>query len=103
MDIRLGWSGEIDGSWKKMDISVDESDLADLFAEHEIVEPKITPLEKFKLLKNLGEGFVLLHQMSVAPRYFATDENKTTLRALFDQRGLLIEEIKKRESDKAPF
>lgn len=99
MEVRLGWSGDIHGSWTKMDVAVEESDLAlhfyDLGAVT-IAQLSMTPVEKFKLMYVLAEIFVQFHKMSRFPEYFAKEEDKKDLADLIATRDKLSQEILRR-------
>lgn len=83
MDVRLGWSGDIHGTWTKMDVEVDETDLQLLLLEHGVdPERSIAPLVKFKVMYSMAEIFVQLHKMSKFPTVFGGDEDKKELEAL---------------------
>lgn len=97
MEIKLGWSAEINGSWDKMDIILEEIDLAQHLADNDIVDPVINPVEKFKLLNVLGEILVEYHKMSRHPEVFG--KNRAAFTALLNKRDLLTAEIKERSSE----
>lgn len=97
MNVRLGWSGDIHGTWTKMDVEVDENDLALHFIEAGLEgTPQLTPVEKFKLLYSLAETFVQLHKMSRFPQFFGTEEDKEELSKLISTKNKLTFDIMKR-------
>lgn len=104
MNVKLGWSGDIHGTWTKMDVEVDETDFnlhfVDAGADPENLT--ITPLEKFKLMFTLAEIFVSLHKASKFPEYFGKDEDQEALRKLIAARNDLTKAVISR-NDKAPF
>lgn len=95
MNVRLGWSGDIHGTWTKMDVEVDESDWKSLLAENGL-EPatEVAPLFKFKLMYSLAETFVQLHKMSRFPDVFGGDADKKELEGLVSQQKKLIAILK---------
>ena len=94
MNVRLGWSGEIHGTWTKMDVEVDETDLLMHFAQHgEEVLPFMSPVQKFKLMYSIAETFVQLHKMSRFPDYFGKDADKKELADLMAAQKKLTEQI----------
>lgn len=99
MDVKLGWSGEVYGSWTKMDVTVEEVDLLTLLADHKLVETSLTALEKFKLMFNMAETFVQIHKMTKFPNVFGDEDNKNALKELVSNQNRLLESLK----DKAPF
>lgn len=105
MNVRLGWSGDIHGTWTKMDVEVDDNDFTLHFADAGVKDTgslEYSPLEKFKLMYALAEVFVQLHKMSRFPDYFGKPEDKEELEALIRTRNALTQQIVKR-SDVAPF
>jgi len=99
MNVRLGWSGDIHGTWTKMDVEVEESDLLLHFQEAGAVdffEVRFSPVEKFKLMYVLAEIFVQFHKMSRFPDYFAKDEDKQELADLIATRDKLTKDILER-------
>lgn len=106
MNIRLGWSGDIHGTWTKMDVEIDESDWALHFEEWDVknlsdISP--TPLEKFKLMYSMAEVFVQLHKMSRFPEFFGTESHKKQLAELIETRNDLTKKIIAASKDKPPF
>lgn len=102
MNVRLGWSGDIHGTWTKMDVEVDETDWNLHFSEagaQDVTALKYTPLEKFKLMYSLAEVFVQLHKMSRFPEFFASEQDKKDLADLIRTRNELTNTILER----APF
>lgn len=104
MIVRLGWSGDIHGTWTKMDVEVDETDWNLHFAEAgaDVSNLQCTPLEKFKLMYSLAEVFVQLHKMSRFPEYFAGEEAKKDLADLIRTRTELTNQILER-AERPPF
>lgn len=103
MNIKLGWSGEINGNWTKMDVEVEEVDLNQHFVNSGIDDPsqlRYSAADKFKLMYALGEIFVHLHKMSRFPEIFGTSENKKELSELIETRDKLTSKI---SSSLAPF
>lgn len=103
MEVRLGWSGEIQGTWTKMDVLVEEVDLRSHLIEagaQDVDSLKITPPHKFKLLYAMAELFVALHKMSRYPEYFGTESDQENIRKLIASRDTITQEILSRE---APF
>lgn len=104
MNVKLGWSGDIHGTWTKMDVEVDETDLNLHFAESGAnpEDVKLNPLEKFKLMFTLAEIFVSLHKAAKFPEFFNTESDQEALRKLIGARNALTRTILER-NDKAPF
>ena len=99
MNVRLGWSGDIHGTWTKMDVEVEETDLYLHFQEAGEESPlrlNYSPVEKFKLMYVLAEIFVQFHKMSRFPDYFAKDEDKKELADLIATRDKLTKDILER-------
>lgn len=90
MNVRLGWSGEIHGTWTKMDIEVDESDYAQLLNEHALQSTTLTQVEKFKVMYLHAEVFVQLHKMSRFPDVFGKDVDKKELADLITTRDKIL-------------
>lgn len=89
MNVRLGWSGDIHGTWTKMDVELDDSDLILHFADAGVADLsslEFSPIEKFKLMYVLAEVFVQLHKMSRFPNIFNTDKDRAELADLLRQR-----------------
>lgn len=99
MNVRLGWSADVNGTWTKMDVEVDESDLLSHF--HEMgVNPEtatFSPLEKFKLMYSLAETFVLLHKMSRYPTIYDNADSRKELSDLIAMQKKLTNTIAERE------
>ena len=96
MEVKLGWSGDIHGSWTKMDVTVEESDLALHFYDLGAVtvsQLAMSPVEKFKLMYVLAEIFVQFHKMSRFPALFATEDDKQELADLIATRDKLSKDI----------
>lgn len=102
MDVKLGWSGEIRGSWTKMDVEVDETDLALHFVDRgeDPEDLKYSPVEKFKLMYAIAEIFVLLHKMTKFPEVFNNEASGKELAELVQLRDKITQDILSR---KAPF
>lgn len=89
MRVRLGWSGEIDSKWHKVDVELEEDDLqrmfyaADIGAKASTVSTKVA----FHLLKNEAE--VLLLTKLVAQGYPA-DKASARQKVLEDQIALIL-------------
>lgn len=101
MNVRLGWSGDIHGTWTKMDVEVDDNDLLQHFSECGCVDTSVlqfSPVEKFKLMYSLAETFVQLHKMSRFPEYFGKDKDKQDLANLIATRDKLTKEILSRNA-----
>lgn len=96
MMVRLGWSGDIHGLWTKMDVEVEESDIRDLLAEHDIDLDKVQfkPLQKFKLMYAMAEMFVQLHKMSRYPDVFGSDEDKADLDGFVKSQDKIVKQLK---------
>ncbi len=90
MNVRLGWSGEIHGTWTKMDIEVDESDYAQLLNEHKVSTDALTQVEKFKVMYLHAEVFVQLHKMSRFPDVFGKEADKKELADLIGTRDKIL-------------
>ena len=102
MNVKLGWSGDIHGTWTKMDVEVDEVDLRLHFIDSgatDVDNLKYSPIEKYKLMYALAELFVKLHKMSRFPEFFAGPEDKKELEELIKSRNSLTRTILER----APF
>lgn len=101
MNVKLGWSGEIYGTWTKMDVEVDENDLRlhfyDAGADPERM--RVSPTEKFKLMNAIAEIFVLLHKISRFPEFFNNEDRKKELKDLVTLRDDLTKKI----MDRPPF
>lgn len=98
MNVRLGWSGDIHGTWTKMDVEVEEADFDLHFSVQGITDVRtVTPVEKFKLMYVLAEIFVQLHKMSRFPDVFGTDKDRAELADLISQRDKLTALIVERE------
>lgn len=105
MNIKLGWSGDIGGAWTKMDVEVDEVDLALHFAEKDqnVADLTFTIIEKFRLMNLLAEIFVHLHKANKFPDFFSKDSDKEVLMGLVKERNQLTQQIIERGNDKPPF
>lgn len=90
MNVKLGWSGEIHGTWTKMDIEVDESDYAQLLNEHEVDSSSLSQIEKFKVMYLHAEVFVQLHKMSRFPDVFGKEADKVELTDLITTRDKIL-------------
>jgi len=102
MNVRLGWSGEIGGTWTKMDVEVDDSDLILHFTDEGCENPmslKFSSVEKFKLMYSLAEIFVQLHKMARFPDYFNTERDREEISELIRVRDKLTREILTRNSN----
>jgi hypothetical protein len=101
MNVRLGWSGDIHGTWTKMDVEVDENDLNLFFANKGVEDFAVleySPVEKFKLMYSLAEVFVQLHKMSRFPQYFGKPQDEDELRELIKAQDKLTKEILERST-----
>ncbi len=99
MNVRLGWSGEIHGTWTKMDVEVDDNDFLLHFADAGCSDAdtlSISHIEKFKLMYALAEVFVQLHKMSRFPDVFNTASDKKELAELIDMRNKLTNTVLER-------
>lgn len=105
MNVRLGWSGEIHGTWTKMDVEVDDSDLLLHFQDAGWHDGTFTisPVEKFKLMYSIAETFVQLHKMSRFPDVFGREEDKQELAQLVSARDKLTKTILERLTVSVPF
>jgi hypothetical protein len=95
MNVRLGWSGEVHGTWTKLDVEVEESDLLLHFKEFgaEDTDLPLKPLEKFKLMYSIAEIFVQVHKMSRFPEYFDKEDDREELAKLVEARNRLTREV----------
>lgn len=96
MNVRLGWSGEIQGTWTKMDIEVDDTDLLLFFEENEI-DPEAhtyTSLQKFKILYTTAEKYVQLQKMSKFPAIFDNIDGRNELGKLLTEQRNIANAIK---------
>ncbi len=103
MMYKTGFSGEVEGQWVKMDLAVDETDVRQFFAEHNIVydeKMKISTTQKYKLMEALAEMYVLAHQMSRFAVY-RTQANKELLEGYKATQKTILEQMKYAEA--APF
>ncbi len=101
MNVRLGWSGDIHGTWTKMDVEVDENDLTLHFIDAGVGDPykmAISPIEKFKLMYSIAETFVQLHKMSRFPDVFDSDSDRSELQNLVAARDKRTRNISDRNS-----
>ena len=65
MRVRMGWTGELDETWQKVDVSLDEVDLVRLLTEAGVgdgVVERLSTKIAFRLLKNEAE-FLLLTRL----------------------------------------
>lgn len=96
MEFKLGWSAEINGSWVKMDVSVDETDLLRIVTDHGLDSSaleRLRPTEAFTLLESLGEKLVLVHQIHTAPENFKTPDNLEKLNKYKQAEESIIEKL----------
>jgi hypothetical protein len=59
MNVRQGWSGEQPGgAWRKIDVELDEADLARLIVDLGI-PPEMTSVQVFALMSSVAEVYLL--------------------------------------------
>lgn len=102
MEVHVGWSGEVHGSWTKMDVTVDEADLLLHFANGSEIDPaslRMSVVEKFKLMYAMAEMLVQFHKISRYPDVYGSDANQQELSDLAIVRDNLTKKILERNDN----
>lgn len=78
MEVRIGWSQEIQGQWAKLDVAIEELDIQRVLAENSISPEhsiSLTGVETFQLMEALAEIDIMIHQMTQYAEFYNTKEN----------------------------
>lgn len=93
MQIKIGWSAEINSQWQKLDVDVTEQDLQEFFAEQDALGlmEKLTPKKRFILMTGIAEELILAHKGSHYPTAFPLEEVRSELREVLTRRKTILD------------
>lgn len=96
MEIKVGWSAEINGQWDKLDIVVEEIDLQRLLADHFLSAHigDLTNRDTFLLMEGMAEKLICVYQSQRHPQKFPVEEARTKLRELMAQEKSILDRLK---------
>lgn len=96
MEIKVGWSAEVNGQWDKLDVVVEELDVQRLLSEHELFEHivDLTNRETFQLMEGMAEKLILVYQTRRHPLKFPVAEAREKLRDLMSQEKAILDRLR---------
>lgn len=95
MQIKIGWSAEINGQWQKLDVDVTDHDLQEFFASKDSLPlmEKLTPNSRFMLMTGIAEELILAYQASHFPIRFPAEEIREELRTVLTRRNKILDAL----------
>lgn len=96
MQIKIGWSAEVNSQWQKLDVDVSDQDLLEFFLEQDAEDTmvRLTPKRRFVLMTGIAEELILAHKASHYPTTFPVEEIRAELRDLLSRRAALLKTMK---------